>query len=237
MQPASENTVQIWVERSADYTDTAQLEALLDDQERARARKFVFEKDSKNFIVAHALKRRRIAEKLNISDPSVLRFATDASGKPYSLDADIHFNLSHSHGVSALALSNVSPCGVDIEAHRPISQLTMLIQKTMTRNEQNQIDIAPSKLKAFIDRWVLKEAYLKLSGEGLAVPLTSICTASEVVDLQSCFGVLRGVPLFFKRGKGYSLAASSKNAGGLGFISAAGSWKLATHDCLFNLSQ
>lgn len=237
MQPAPENTVEIWVERSADYADVSRLEALLDDQERARAAKFVFDKDRKNFIVAHALKRRRIAEKLNMSEPSSLRFATDVSGKPYSLDAKIYFNLSHSHGVAALALSNVSPCGVDIEAHRPISQLSMLIRKTMTTNEQSQIDTAPSRLKAFIDRWVLKEAYLKLTGEGLAVPLTSICTVSEVENLQSCFGVLRGVPLFFERGKDYSLAASSKKAGGLGFIRASGAWKLATNDCLFKLIQ
>jgi 4'-phosphopantetheinyl transferase len=223
MQHSSDNIVQVWIERSADYADTLRLEALLDDNERSRANKFLYKKDRTNFIVAHALKRKRIAKKLGINDPSKLRFAADRSGKPYLLDADIHFNFSHSHGVCALAISTVAPCAVDIEAHRHINQLSLLIHKTMTTSEQNQIKTAPCQLKAFIDRWVLKEAFLKLSGVGLAVPLTSICTVNEVVDLQSYFGTLRGAALFFKRGRDYSLAASSSDAIGFDLVKTSSS--------------
>ncbi|HEY7986729.1 MAG TPA: 4'-phosphopantetheinyl transferase superfamily protein [Methylophilaceae bacterium] len=209
MRTLSNNIVQVWVERSDDYTDTSKMERLLSKEEHERASKFVHAHDRKDFIIAHGLKRKRIAENLGVKDPSKLRFAADETGKPYLLDADVHFNLSHSHGVSALAISTIAPCAVDIEVYRDINQLSMLIEKTMTVSEQNIIKTAPSQLKAFIDRWVVKEAFLKLSGVGLSVPLTSICTASEIKNSQSFFGTLRGAALFFKRGQDYSLAASS----------------------------
>lgn len=208
---ASENIVRVWVERSSDHADTSALEALLSNDERARAHQFVRAQDGKDFIVAHALKRKRLAEQLGIDDPGKLRFDKESTGKPYLLDANIHFNLSHSHGISALAISAVDPCGVDIEIHRPVNQLSMLIQNTMTSPEQAWIKAAPSRLKSFMDIWVLKEAFLKLSGLGLSVPLASVCTVSETKGLQSCFGVLRGASLFLERNKDYSLAASGTN--------------------------
>lgn len=207
----AENIVQVWVERSADYADTSALEALLSAEELARAHQFVRAQDSKDFIVAHALKRRCLAEQLGMDDPGELRFGKESTGKPYLLDANIHFNLSHSHGVSALAVSTAAECGVDIEIHRPLNQLPMLIKNTMTSLEQAWIEAAQSRLKSFMDRWVLKEAFLKLSGLGLSVPLASICTVSETKSVQCGYGVLRGASLFLERNKDYSLAASSTN--------------------------
>lgn len=204
----AENIVQVWVERSTDYADTAALQALLSEDELGRARQFVRAQDAKDFIVAHALKRRCIAEQLGMDDPRELQFGKESTGKPYLLDAHIHFNLSHSHGVSALAISAATECGVDIEIHRPLNQLSMLIQNTMTSLEQAWIEAAQSRLKSFMDRWVMKEAFLKLSGLGLSVPLASICTVSETNRVQSGYGVLRGASLFLERNKDYSLAAS-----------------------------
>jgi 4'-phosphopantetheinyl transferase len=205
---AVKDKVHVWVERSSDWSDLSAIEELLDDSERTRANRFLHESDRRNFIVAHGMKRRRLAEVLEVSDPSELRFGAYAGGKPYLRDANIHFNLSHSHGYSALAISK-SPCGVDIEAYRPISQLPMLIEKTMTAREQKRIQSSPSQLRAFIDHWVLKEAFLKLSGIGLGFPLTSLCTVKEASNLQEGLSLLRQAAMFFRRGQGFSLAASS----------------------------
>lgn len=209
MMSMSKKTVQIWIEQSDNHSDMVQLESLLDNQERMRAKKFYYERDRKDFVIAHALKRKRIAEKLSIQNPSSLKFASGPYGKPYLPDEDIHFNLSHSNGVSALILSTNGPCSIDIEVHRKIRQLPMLVQKTMTNTEQNKIQAAPSQLNAFFDRWVLKEAFLKLSGIGLNVPLKTICTASEVKKLRENCGVLRGAELYFRNNQYFSLAACS----------------------------
>lgn len=210
MNPVKDK-VQVWVERSSDLSDLSAIEELLDENERIRASKFIRDSDRRNFIVAHGMKRRRLAEKLGVSDPSELRFAAYSGGKPYLLDANIHFNLSHSHGFSALAISR-TPCGVDIEAYRPISQLPLLIEKTMTATEQKRIKSSPSQLTAFIDHWVLKEAFLKLSGIGLGFPLASLCTVKEACNLQGGLSILRQAAMYFRQGQGYSLAASSMGA-------------------------
>jgi len=205
------NEVQIWIERAVDYPDTDELEIILDDIERGRANKFLHQTDRATFIVAHALKRKRLAEKMGVKEPSQLRFSEDETGKPYLIDADIYFNLSHSHGITALSISTTSECSVDIETHREVNQLALLIKKTMTNQETNEIEVASSPMKAFLDRWVVKEAFLKLSGIGLAEPLKSICTTSEIDSSQSKLNMLRGNALFFKRGKGYSLAAMASD--------------------------
>lgn len=208
MQTAYGKKVQVWIARASDYADISHFEALLNEDERARASRFVYTHDRKNFVLAHGMKRKYLAEAMGISDPSILQFSAYSSGKPYLVDANIHFNLSHSHGISALAVSS-QPCGIDIEAHRPISQLPMLIEKTMTANEQSEIKRSSSPLKAFMDRWVVKEAFLKLSGIGLGLPMASLCTESEIKGLHESFSLLRGAALLFQRGHDYSIAVSS----------------------------
>lgn len=198
------NYVHVWIEKSEKYKETNQLELLLDEDELSRANKFVFEDNRRDFIVAHALKRSVIAEFVQVSEPSKLRFSRSESGKPYLLDANIYFNISHSSGMTALALSAISPCSVDIESHRQIHDLALLIEKTMTIQEQQIIKDSPSQLKSFFDKWVIKEAFLKLSGVGLAQSLKTICTESELkMETQ----IFRGENIFFKRGESYSLAA------------------------------
>lgn len=211
MQSSLDNKVQVWIERTADYSDISDFESVLDESERIRAGRFIHDHDRRNFIVAHGLKRKCLAEIAGTGDPSALQFSAYSSGKPYLRDANIHFNLSHSHGISAIAISS-APCGVDIEVHRPIGQLGLLIRKTMTASERSLIEQAPSPLKVFIERWVIKEAFLKLSGIGLGLPLASLCTVSELLNLQNCFGILRGASLYFKTDQDYSIAVSSAKA-------------------------
>lgn len=206
MQTLFEGKVQVWVERAEEHLDISDLEALLDERERVRAGKFVRDPDRRNFILAHGLKRKCLGKLLGIN-PSALRFGTYSSGKPYLMDTNVHFNLSHSHGVVALAASEF-PCGIDIEAYRDLNHLPLLIEKTMTANEQDLIRQASSPQRAFIDRWVIKEAFLKLSGIGLGLPLASLCTASEMQSRHHDIGTLRGAALFSNSGNDYSLAVS-----------------------------
>src|SRR5262245_47220358 len=69
---------------------------LLDDAERARADRFVFERDRRRFVTAHAWVRVVLSRCLECP-PETLRFAAGPRGKPHLADpaVDLRFNLSH----------------------------------------------------------------------------------------------------------------------------------------------
>ena len=95
--------VRIWVWRCPPMIREAR--DLLSDGERARAARFVFERDRIRFVSAHAGLRRVLGALLGI-EPSALRFVEDAGGKPrLAGSAAVFFNLSHSHDLAAVAVS------------------------------------------------------------------------------------------------------------------------------------
>lgn len=86
-------------------------------------------------------------------------------GKPYFPDSPWHFSISHTtkHAFCALCKNNV---GLDAEElDRKVN--LKLAEKTLSPSEKLQFDAAENKKKAFLTFWVLKEASVKLSGEGL----------------------------------------------------------------------
>ena len=86
-------------------------------------------------------------------------------GKPYFADGSLHFSISHTkkHAFCVLSEHNV---GIDAEeADREIN--LKLAEKILSPREKAQFDAAADKRKALLTFWVLKEASVKLSGEGL----------------------------------------------------------------------
>ena len=86
-------------------------------------------------------------------------------GKPYFTDGSLHFSISHTpkHAFCVLSEYNV---GIDAEElDRKIS--LQLAEKILSPSERAQFDAAMDKRKALLTFWVLKEAAVKLSGEGL----------------------------------------------------------------------
>ncbi len=75
--------------------------------------------------------------------------------KKPQLDVEgVHFNLSHSHGVCAVAMSD-RPVGIDIEKRRKIDP-----SKFRFLNATDE--------ETFFKQWTAKESYLKFTGEGLS---------------------------------------------------------------------
>src|SRR6267378_4778040 len=90
--------------------------ALLSDAERDRARRFVFERDTRRFIVARARLRELLAERLGVRAHQV-EFEYGAHGKPALsrrfADSDLHFSLSHCDDLAAYAFSTGHAIGID----------------------------------------------------------------------------------------------------------------------------
>ena len=86
-------------------------------------------------------------------------------GKPYFPDSDWHFSISHTpnHAFCVLSRNNV---GLDAEElDRKVN--LKLAEKILSPEEKARFDAAENKEKALLTFWVLKEATVKLSGEGL----------------------------------------------------------------------
>jgi 4'-phosphopantetheinyl transferase len=151
------------------------LQNILSVEERARARRFYFEKDRKAFIVAHGLLRILLGSYLDC-DPSLLRFQTNTYGKPaldLSQEPALHFNLSHSHELVLYAFTYSREIGIDIEYMRPAIAYEELARHSFSLHEQAALRSLPAEAQreGFFNCWTRKEAYIKARGMGLSLDL------------------------------------------------------------------
>lgn len=95
-----------------------------------------------------------------------LQFVKNNYGKPMLATGELHFNISHSHGRFAVALSD-EPVGVDIEQVRVAPH--GVAKRFFTRREAESIATDDD----FFTVWTAKESYIKYLGTGLKTPLSS----------------------------------------------------------------
>jgi len=146
---------------------------LLDDAERGRAARFVFDRDRRRFIAAHAWVRLVLGRCLDRA-PASLRFAASSHGKPHLVDPpiDVRFNLSHAGERALLALTVGLDVGVDVEEERPIEILDLARRFFAAAESDTLVALpAPEQHAAFFRCWTRKEAFVKALGEGLSFPL------------------------------------------------------------------
>lgn len=104
-------------------------------------------------------------------------------GKPYVVGGP-EFNLSHTPGGVFVAVS-MDPIGLDVEsADRSVAGMA-LAQKFFSESEIEELGLCSvvEQNRAFIRRWVCKEAMVKLSGEGIFLGLREALTMTEKTGL------------------------------------------------------
>ena len=86
-------------------------------------------------------------------------------GKPYFVDSPYHFSISHTrrHAFCVLAKENLAIDAEDLDRRIDLR----LAEKVLSPSEKAQFDASEDKRRALLTFWVLKEAAVKLSGEGL----------------------------------------------------------------------
>lgn len=152
----------------------ARYRALLNADERAREARFHFDADKERFVIGRALTRLQLSRFLG-GDPRDWPLVTNTYGRPELASPTarpIGFNVSHTQGLVACAVTATTDVGVDVEfvsrrlthdiadrffAPREVADLRMLS--------------ADQQARVFFDYWTLKEAYIKARGMGLALPL------------------------------------------------------------------
>ena len=86
-------------------------------------------------------------------------------GKPYFENCGLHFSISHTRNHAFCALAE-KPVGIDAEElDRKID--LRLAEKILSPAEKARYDAAADQPMALLRLWVLKEASVKLTGEGL----------------------------------------------------------------------
>jgi len=203
----------VWIAETQTQAHALLRSTVLSEGERARCRAMKRQELSEQVIVAHALKRLCLAERLGEADPQSLSFTTLALGKPKLASApiDFDFNLSHCADACALVISAHGSCGVDVEPRRALTSLPSLLERSMSPAEQRAIARCADAYHAFIDRWVLKEAYSKMTGRGLGEHFERICTESEMRWLTPDSGRLRDAFIWRRDLGSHVVAVCSKH--------------------------
>lgn len=152
--------------------------SLLNQEERTRAGRFRFHQDQNRFVIARGSLRSILTKYLK-QPPETICFRYSPNGKPElnakELKTPFQFNLSHSHEMGLLAVTQKRSVGVDVERIAPQSIDSIgIAEQFFTSVEADLIRSAPAKLRndCFFRVWTRKEAFLKACGDGLSGSLS-----------------------------------------------------------------
>lgn len=145
----------------------------LSPEERLRAEKIRDKLAAREFIAGRSVMKQLLSTYCG-ADAANLSLKYGSSGKPYIEDGNVAFNLSHSAGTCALALGRVKNLGIDVELVS--SGAHIVADDVFNPDEAEQFAALPlsEQTEAFFRAWVVKEAYLKATGEGLAGGMKSL---------------------------------------------------------------
>lgn len=162
--------------------DAAGLEAferLLAPEERQRWRGFASSDAALQFLVGRGVLRTSLSAYAEVA-PDRWRFAFGAHGKPRvaapRIGRPLRFNLSHTRGLVALAISDGVDVGIDVEDTSRQLKVAELAPLTLSPGEWAAIErLAPAeRSQRFYELWTLKEAYVKALGAGLSLALPEV---------------------------------------------------------------
>ena len=143
--------------------------ALVTADDRQRVTATMHARRSAEYLAGRALLRHALARHTGRS-PASFRIETSDDGKPRCADGPA-VSVSHSGNIVVCALADVGAVGVDVETGTPRALITVA-ERYFTADEARWVAADP--VPRFRMLWVLKEAYLKALGVGLAGGLRSL---------------------------------------------------------------
>lgn len=166
---------------------TASLETGLDAETSARAieslrpdevqryHRYIPERRRGEFLAGRIMLRSLLSRYLE-RDPSEIDFIAGEHGKlelAEDLKVRVAFNLSHTPGLVAVALAPSGKIGVDVERVDPSRATAAIAERHFSDIELADLSRLSDSdyVQRFHQIWVLKEAFIKAQGLGLALPL------------------------------------------------------------------
>lgn len=152
-----------------------------DERERETAGRFLFERDRRQYLVAHTLVRRALALEAGLAEAELVIWRS-SRGRPFLQPlpgglprggSHLDFNLSHAGGYNLLGVVRRHRIGVDVERLDREPHAIETIVETFAAEERAWVATAvagrPRQRRA-LRLWTLKEAYSKARGLGLGLP-------------------------------------------------------------------
>ena len=168
----------VYIDDQIERLDLAEGLRTISCQRREQALSFKFEQGQRLCVAAYLLLKRALREEEGIMENPIFEYGEH--GKPFIVGhPDIHFNISHCKE-TVLCVTSPRPVGVDVESIRSFKE--SLVEYTMNPQEIAQIEQAARPDVEFIRLWTMKEAVLKLSGEGISKDLKTVLTGQEQIE-------------------------------------------------------
>lgn len=148
----------------------------MSEERRAKVKRYKNDIQKKCTLAGEWLVREMLCE-LTDKAPEFFIITADEKGKLYSENTPwLHFNISHSNGIVAAAVSDKN-VGIDIETLRnvPISlakrvcntnELIYIFRKIPSDKDFEKVS-CNEYIKRFLEIWTTKEAYFKYKGTGI----------------------------------------------------------------------
>lgn len=175
--------------------DNAFLE-LFSPKEQCRIRKLRKRFDFNRGVSGRLLAKAGIAAASDIPVKEI-RFGQNCFGRPVVINPSLKakcfdFNISHSGSWAVCAIARSAHVGVDVERLGAVD--LHLIESCLTDNERNFIaSLHPAQqASTFFDTWTCKEAYGKMTGEGITFNLRELDIKFYNGTVEASF---RGAPL------------------------------------------
>lgn len=176
----NKNEVHLWFAYDDQVTDVdllASYQKILSRDELSKCNNFYFQKHRHQYLITRALVRYILSQYMPNITPDEWVFKKNRYNKPSidnrSLVFPLYFNLSHTEGMIALAVSHGVDIGIDVENTLGISEFKKIANNYFSLAEFKALMKLPihKRQYRFYQLWTLKEAYIKACGMGLSIPL------------------------------------------------------------------
>lgn len=184
-----------------DIFSTDDFIGLLSFDEKARAKRLRDESKKEQFIITRGILRSILSACLIKTKPQDIVFFYKEHGKPEInnklADKQIKFNVSHSGTYALLAFTLEHEIGVDIEKINTEIAYNKLSKRFFSHKELIELERkqGQTKLLAFYNGWVRKEAFIKAHGDGISFGLNKFSVdldesvQQNIINIDNSFGI------------------------------------------------
>jgi 4'-phosphopantetheinyl transferase len=177
---ANEHRIDVWLAHYPEISDPhlhAEYRALLTEEERSKEFRFYFPDDQRRYLVTRAMVRTVLSRYLGVA-PTDWRFSNNHYGRPEianlpRAECGLCFNISHTRGLIALAVTQHRELGVDVENVQTRQVEIEIADRFFATAEVAELASVPPERQQdrFFEYWTFKESYIKARGMGLSIPL------------------------------------------------------------------
>ncbi|KDB06340.1 4'-phosphopantetheinyl transferase [Burkholderia sp. lig30] len=152
---------------------------LLSKAEQEAAQRILITSEKNLFIRSKAFLRMLLCARTHVA-PDQWRFGCNAFGRPFVESplaySHLHFNVSHTKGLTACVISELVEIGIDVENVAQERDFLAMARGFFAHSESERLAATPEAdlSRNFYAYWTLKEAYVKAKGMGLSIPLSSM---------------------------------------------------------------